>query len=184
MLYLPKLYTLQLVLVLHDVWQLECHADNMADGKTIWADDITENLLGMWQMLCYQAPVSSTNLIDISLSPHLPVNSIWHYVYMPSVPPSAMCKKVAHGNTGVRLEVFQSLRSGVLNKTSSHTCGSQYFPMFLSSDGSLTLVYIASFVALVRLCASLPTIVKLFILVWWPMVLIFLEMGEGDHDFP
>ena len=29
-----------------DVWQMECHADNMADGKAMCADNTTKNLLG------------------------------------------------------------------------------------------------------------------------------------------
>ena len=42
--------------VVCDVWQMECHVCIMVDGKALCADYITQNLLGMWQMLCHLAP--------------------------------------------------------------------------------------------------------------------------------
>ena len=55
--------------------------------------------------------------------------------------------------------------SEVLNRTSSKMGDSWYLPMFLLSNGSLTLMYIASLIVLARLCDSLPTIVVLTALV-------------------
>ena len=46
-LYFPVLYTLQAAPVLCDVWQMGCHAYNMADGKAMSADEIAWKLLGM-----------------------------------------------------------------------------------------------------------------------------------------
>ena len=54
--------------------------------------------------------------------------------------------------------------SEMLNRTSSHMCGRWYLPMFLFRDGFLTPMYIASFMALMRFWSSLPTILKLSIL--------------------
>ena len=30
------------------VWQMECQADDMADGKAMYVDDTTQNLLQVW----------------------------------------------------------------------------------------------------------------------------------------
>ena len=43
--------------VVCDVWQRECHAGNMADGKAMCADDTTSNPLGVLQMFCHPAPI-------------------------------------------------------------------------------------------------------------------------------
>ena len=59
------------------------------------------------------------------------------------------------------VNVYLSLRSGVLNKTSSHMCNSWLFPMFLLMDRSSTLINMASLIVPVKLCGSLPTILKL-----------------------
>ena len=50
--------------------------------------------------------------------------------------------------------------SGMLNRTSSHICGRWYLPTFLLRDGSLALIYMASFMALLRFWSSFPTILK------------------------
>ena len=49
---------------------------------------------------------------------------------------------------------------GMSYKTSSHMCGSLYFPMFLLRNWSLTRIYMASLVVLVMPCAFLPMMVK------------------------
>ena len=46
----------------------------------------------------------------------------------------------------------------MLNRASSQICDSWHLPMFLFRNGSFTLKSIASFIAPVRLCDSLPTI--------------------------
>ena len=51
--------------------------------------------------------------------------------------------------------VYLSWRCGLLNKTSSNICDNWYFPMCLLSDKSWTFIYIASLMALVRVCDSL-----------------------------
>ena len=48
-------------------------------------------------------------------------------------------------------------RTWVLNRTSSHMLDNWNFPVFLLRDGPLTLMYMASIMVLVMLCASLPT---------------------------
>ena len=60
---------------------------------------------------------------------------------------------------------YFSFSSMLLIRTSSHTCGRWYLPMFLLRDGLLTLMNIDSFISLERLCSSLPTILKLLMLV-------------------
>ena len=44
---------------------------------------------------------------------------------------------------------YFNFRSEVLNRTSSQTCGRWYLPTFLLRDGSLTLMYRASFIVLI-----------------------------------
>ena len=56
---------------------------------------------------------------------------------------------------------YFSLSSEMLTRTSSHTCGRWYLPTFLFRDGSLTLMYRASLIALIWFKSSLPTILKL-----------------------
>ena len=56
--------------------------------------------------------------------------------------------------------------------------------MFLLSDGSLDLIYIAFLMVLVRLYDSLPTLEKLSTLVWWPVVLAWSWMGKMACNVP
>ena len=67
----------------------------------------------------------------------------------------------------------------MLNKTSYHMCDSRYFPKLLLRDGSLTLIYIASLMVLVKLCDSLPKLVKLPKLVWWSVMLVWSWLRGG-----
>ena len=61
----------------------------------------------------------------------------------------------------IAMGLYFIVSSVVLTRTSSHTCGRWYLPMFLFRDGLLTLIYIDSLINLERLCSSLPTILKL-----------------------
>ena len=72
-----------------------------------------------------------------------------------------------------------NFNSGNVYRTSSHIWGRWYLPMFLFRDGSLTLMNRASLIALIRFCSSLPTIVKLLMLMLWPEVLQWSNIGEG-----
>ena len=56
---------------------------------------------------------------------------------------------------------YSSFNSEVLIRTSSHMCGRWYLPMFLLRDGLLTLMNSASFIHLLRFWSSLPTMLKL-----------------------
>ena len=67
----------------------------------------------------------------------------------------------------------------MLFRTSSHLWGSWYLPVFLFRDGLLTLMYIASFISLMRLWSSLPVILKLSSAVVWPVMLLWSWIGEG-----
>ena len=69
--------------------------------------------------------------------------------------------------------------SVMLIRTSSHTWGRWYLPMFLFRDGLLTLIYIDSLINLERPCSSLPTMLKLLIVVEWPLMLLWSYIGEG-----
>ena len=51
--------------------------------------------------------------------------------------------------------------------------------MFLFRDGLLTLMNIDSLISLERFCSSLPTTVKLLIVVEWPEMLLWSNIGEG-----
>ena len=61
-----------------------------------------------------------------------------------------------------------SLSPGALNRTSFHICGS------LIGVGSLTLINMASFIVLVRLSASLATMLKWSTLMLCPLMLVQL----------
>ena len=61
----------------------------------------------------------------------------------------------------IAMGLYFIFSSVVLTRTSSHTWGRWYLPMFLFRDGLLTLIYTDSFINLERLCSSLPTILKL-----------------------
>ena len=79
---------------------------------------------------------------------------------------------------------YFNFSSEVLNRTSFQTCGRWYLPTFLLRDGSLTLMYRASFIVLIRFKSSLPTMLKLLIVTLWPMMLLWSYMGEGVSDVP
>ena len=69
--------------------------------------------------------------------------------------------------------------SGVENKTLSQMCGRLYLPISLLRVGLLTLMYIASFMALAIFCPSLSIILKLSTVVVWPVVLWWSTMCDG-----
>ena len=54
------------------------------------------------------------------------------------------------------------LSSEVLNRTSSHMWSRWYLPLFLFRDGFLTLMYIASFISLMRLLVFPPYYTEVF----------------------
>ena len=66
---------------------------------------------------------------------------------------------------------FYNFSSEMLSRSSSQICSRWYLPMFLFRDGSLTLIYRASLMVLIRFWSSLPTISKFPILMLWPVVL-------------
>ena len=67
----------------------------------------------------------------------------------------------------------------MLFRTSSHTWGRWYLPIFLLRDGLFTLMYIACLISLMRLLSSLPTTLKLLIVVSWPVMVLWSKIGEG-----
>ena len=75
--------------------------------------------------------------------------------------------------------IYWSFSSGALTSTSSHMCGSWNLPIFLFRDGSLTLINIASLMALAIFWSSLPTMLKLFRDTLWPVMLWWSRMGDG-----
>ena len=77
---------------------------------------------------------------------------------------------------------YLNFSSEMFSRTSSHMCGRWYLPTFLFRDGLLTLMYRASFIALLRLCSSLPTMLKLSTLISWPVMVWWSNMGEGPFD--
>ena len=61
----------------------------------------------------------------------------------------------------------------------SHRCGRLYFPMFLFNVGLLTLMYMASLIALAMLWSSLPIILKFSTDVLWPVLFWCSCIGDG-----
>ena len=76
--------------------------------------------------------------------------------------------------------IYFILNSEMLNRASSHMWGIWYLPIFLFRDGLLTLMYIDSFIFLMRFWYSLPTILKFSSVVVWPLVLKWSYIGEGS----
>ena len=72
---------------------------------------------------------------------------------------------------GIAMVNYCSFSSEMLNRTSSQICGRWYLPMFLLRDGSLTLIYRASLMVLVRFWSSLPTMSKFSMIILWPVVI-------------
>ena len=68
---------------------------------------------------------------------------------------------------------YFNLSSEVLHRTSSHMCGRWNLPMFLLRDGLLTLMYSASLMTLLRIWSSLPVILKLSMVTWWPVMVLW-----------
>ena len=68
---------------------------------------------------------------------------------------------------------YFNFSSEVLSRTSSQMWGRWYLPIFLLWDGLLTLIYNASFIALLRFSSSLPMILKLSMVTWWPVMLLW-----------
>ena len=75
--------------------------------------------------------------------------------------------------------VYLSLRPGVFDKASDPYVDNWYSPLFPLSVRSLTLMYMAYLMFLVRLCNSLPTMGKLS-LVLWPVMLAWTKLGGGS----
>ena len=77
------------------------------------------------------------------------------------------------------VDCYLSFSSGDLTRTSSHLCGSWYLPMFLFMNESLTLINIASLMALAIFWSSLSTTLKLSRESSWPVMLWGSWMGHG-----
>ena len=61
----------------------------------------------------------------------------------------------------------------------SQMWGNWYLPMFLFSEGSLTLINMTSLIFLVTPCDSLWIMLKQSGLIGWPVVLLCWSIGEG-----
>ena len=72
------------------------------------------------------------------------------------------------------------LSPGVLRRTLFHICSKLNFPTFLFSVVLLTLMYIDSLIVLAIPWFSLPIIWKLSWVVVWPVMLLWLCIGEGS----
>ena len=75
--------------------------------------------------------------------------------------------------------IYFSFSSGDLTNTTSHICCSWYLPIFLSRDGSLTLISTASLMVLAMFRSSLPTMLKLSRDTSWPVMLKWPCTGDG-----
>ena len=85
--------------------------------------------------------------------------------------------------TGVVLYTWGSCLffiSGVVNRSLSHIWGRCYLPMLLLMLGLLALIKMDFFMALVRLCPSVPTMLKSSTDVWWPVVEWWSYIGSHN----
>ena len=87
--------------------------------------------------------------------------------------------RVACCSGGGWLVCYLRCSVGVSLSTWYHTWGSWNFPRFLFKEGSLTLMYIASFMFLAMPCASLSTIEKHSGLTGCPVEEVCRCIGEG-----
>ena len=71
------------------------------------------------------------------------------------------------------------LSSGVEYRDVYKMCGRLYLPIFLFGVGLLTVIYIASFIALAMLYPSLPMIWKFSTVIMWPVVFLCSNIDEG-----
>ena len=152
--------------------------------------DVIANVL--WQMfkplrqmllplLCWLGRCYSLFLLYVEgVKPHYllcPCCSSWSWLMLlPSGRWNCHCRVVAgrcycQWADGIALVNYYNFSSEMLNRTSSQICGRWYLPMFLFRDRSLTLIYRASLMVLIRFWSSLPTMSKFSMLILWPVVL-------------
>ena len=128
---------------------------------------------------CFElADVNAKWLMELSLH-----DGTW-LMLLPSGWWNCHCRVVVGWCYGQQADViclgqFYNFSSEMLNRTSSQICGRWYLPMFLFRDGSLTLIYRASLMVLMRFWSSLPTISKFSILMLWSVVLWWSNMRDG-----
>ena len=79
-----------------------------------------------------------------------------------------MADVIASGRWKSHRVIYCNFSSEVLTRTSSQTCGRWYLPTFLLRDGSLTLMYRASFIVLIWFKSSLPIILNLNLTMAFP----------------
>ena len=91
---------------------------------------------------------------------------LFYFIYETS------CKHRCYGTEVFYVLLFiylLGLNSAIENRTLSQLCGRLYLPIFLFRVGLLTLIYMASLIALAKLYPSLHIIWKLSTVVW-PLV--------------
>ena len=108
----------------------------------------------------------------------------WLYCYLFSWPPEHRCC----GADIILLVVHRCycadcdylvFSSGMANRTLFQMCGRLYLPMFLLRVGLLTLMYMASLMALSIFWPSLSMILKFSSVVLWPVMFSCSKMGDG-----
>ena len=111
---------------------------------------------------------------DLCMGQYLPIAVVHapHLLYGKFLGGFGSCK-------GVVMLCYLSQSEGVSCKTSSQMCGIWYFPKFLLSEGSLTQIYIVSFMFLVTPCDSLSTMVKHLGLTGCPVEWLWWCIGDG-----
>ena len=125
----------------------------------------------MWKVLYHMICCSVFELADVTAKwlVELPLHDGTWLMLLQSGRWNCHCRVVAGRCYGQQADViclgqFYNFSSEMLNRASSQICGRWYLPMFLFRDGSLTLIYRASLMVLMRFWSSLPTISKISIL--------------------
>ena len=93
---------------------------------------------------------------------------IWSKLYDPYL---LVTGRKVWPSVGSAAKVLPEMEVEKSYRTLSQMWGSWNLAMFLSRDGSLTLIYMTSLMVLVILCTSLPNMEKLSTLMQWPEVL-------------
>ena len=88
-----------------------------------------------------------------------------------------LLKLMMHRSCGAEV-IYFVFSSDMENRTLSQMCGKLYLPIYLLRVGLVTLMYIASFMALATFCPSLLIIMKFFTVVVWPVILWCSNIGD------
>ena len=97
--------------------------------------------------------------------------------------PTCMQQGVLPQKAKTLVAVYLSLISGIFISTTSHICSSLYLPIFLFTNGALTLMRMASLGDLAMFWSFLPTMLKLSVVMTSVVVMVMDRWGDLNVFF-